>query len=175
MLNRRSFFKSLAGMGIALSYAPAFASMNGKPPEPQEREDKKIFDMSALITFIINGIKRWEQIKNDFSQNEELYSFIASSYPVVMFDHHQLNIKLAANLYIETNYINPYLDEEYRKKMVLYFENKLKDISMEVRFPSTNIEFIQELKKHPLIKDLNWHSPASIRVVIDYLEIERRG
>ncbi|OGK44703.1 hypothetical protein A3B40_04920 [Candidatus Roizmanbacteria bacterium RIFCSPLOWO2_01_FULL_37_16] len=177
MLNRRNFLKSLAGMGITLSYASTFASMDVEQPKPQGSEDKKTMDASGLTIFIINGLKRWEQIKKDFSQSEELSAFIGSSYPVVMFDNHQLDIKIAANLYIETNYIdstNALRREEYRKKMVLYFENDLRELSLEIRFPYSKIETIQKLKAHPQIKDLNWHSPATIRVVIDSLVVEKR-
>lgn len=180
MMNRRNFFKSLAGMGIALSYPPAFAGMEGKQPESQGSEYKKRMDAYGLIMFIHNGVEKWEQIKKDFSENEELCSFCESAMPVVMFDHYQLDVKLAANLYIKSKYIDPanriteelkLKTEEFRLKMISYFENDIRELSLEIRFLLTKIEFIQEIKMHPAIKDLNLQSPASIRVVIDYLKI----
>ena len=68
-------------------------------------------------------------------------------------------------------------EEIIRKRAVRYLKinlknvRTLKDVRIEVRFPSLKIDLIEKLKLHPIIKYLNWHSPASIKVVISYMEV----
>ncbi len=61
--------------------------------------------------------------------------------------------------------------EIIRKEELRYFKKKLKEVRIEVRFHSIKVDLIQKLKLHPIIKDLNWHSLASIKVVISYMRV----
>lgn len=129
---------------------------------------------SELKTFIDNGLERWEQVKKDFLQNREMAAFLKKSYPVVIFDHYQLDVDLAKNLYMaiyDTHKEKVTLEErkreEFRHKMLLHFENELEELSMEIRLPWVDTALIQEIKAYPDIKDLNYlQSIASIRVLI---------
>lgn len=124
---------------------------------------------AELINFINTGIEKWEKVKKDFSQHEEMQAFLKKAYPVVMLDRHQLDIYFIKWLYIKPKNIKTFKEikkEEFRLRMAKYFEKELKEVFLEVRFQRLNIEFIQMLKSHPDIKDLNDLSPASIRVVI---------
>lgn len=130
--------------------------------------------MEKLEKFIYNGLEKWEKIKNDYSHNKEMSAFLKKSYPVVVFDHHQFEIDFVKNLYrplskkrteLTTEEIKA---EELRRQMVSYYENNLKELTLEVRFPSVVIELIQELKMHSSIKDLNSHRRASIKVIISH-------
>ena len=58
-----------------------------------------------------------------------------------------------------------------RKEELRHFKKKLKEVRIEVRFPSIKVDLIQKLKLHPIIKDLNWHSLGSIKVVISYMRV----
>lgn len=129
---------------------------------------------SELKTFIDNGLERWGQIKKEFSQNKEMSAFLKKAYPVIMFDHYQLDVDLAKNLYMavyDTHKEKVTLEErkreEFRQNMVLHFENEIEELSMEIRLPWVDTALIQEIKAYLGIKDLNYlQSTASIRVVI---------
>lgn len=128
---------------------------------------------SDLMAFIADGIKRWEQIKKEFSQNKEMSAFLKKVYPVIMLDHYQLDVDLAKNLYMavyDTHKEKVTLEErkreEFRQKMVLHFENELEELSVEVRLPWVDMALIQDLKAYPDVKDFNLQGPTSIRVVI---------
>ena len=86
-------------------------------------------DNSKLKTFIATSLERWQQIKKDLSNNREMTAYLKKSYPVVIFDHHQLALDFVKNLYDKTDYIdkkNPKPEEikkeEFRLRMVAYFE-----------------------------------------------------
>lgn len=128
---------------------------------------------SDLMAFIDDSIERWEQIKKEFSQHKEMSAFLKKAYPVIMFDHYQLDVDFAKNLYMavydahkEKVTLEERKKEEFRQKMVLHFENELEELSMEIRLPWVEMALIQELKAYPAIKDLNFRCPALIRVVI---------
>lgn len=138
-------------------------------------------DYLKLNKFIDDSLKKWEQIKRDFSDDSDMSNYLKKAYPVVIFDHHQLDLRLAKNLYKpvydpnkEEKDVTPEerKREEFRKKMVLHFENDLQETSLEIRFPYMVIELIQKLKAHPVIRDLNSHSMASIVVIIEHCSIE---
>lgn len=133
---------------------------------------------AELINFINASLERWEKIKKDFPHDKEMSTFLKKAYAVVMLDYHQLDISLARELYKKPKAAKEFEDiikrelrlrEEFRLRMAEYFEKELKVVSLDVRFQHLNIEFIQMLKSHPDIKDLNDPSPASIRVVIAQL------
>lgn len=135
--------------------------------------------MNELEKFINNGLEKWEKIKNDFSHNKEMSQFLKKSYLVIVFDHHQFEVDFAKNLYRPLSRKGGNLTpeeikvEELRQKMVSYFENNLKELTLQVRFPTVAIELIQELKMHPLIKGLNSFSRASIKVTIEHKNFVR--
>lgn|SRR4030067_1706166 len=125
-----------------------------------------------FLKFINAGLAKWERIKKDFSSDKEMSAFLKKAYPIVMFDYHQLDISFARELYIKPKNIKTFEEikkEEFRLKMVEYFEKELKEIYLDARVQSLNIEFIQMLKRHPEIKGLNSESPASIRIVIAHI------
>lgn len=62
--------------------------------------------------------------------------------------------------------------EDFRKKMVLHLEKYLKEICLEIMFPYLDIDFIQELKSQPEIKDFNSVSRADIRVLVCYCKLQ---
>lgn len=139
-------------------------------------------DYLELNQFIDDSLKKWAQIKRGFSDAREMSDYLEKAYPVAMFDDYQLDLRLAKNLYKPVYNLNKEEKditpeerkrEEFRQKMVLHYEKSIKEISLEVRFPSVKIEFIQELKIHPLIKDLNSLSRASIKVTIEHKNIGR--
>lgn len=136
-------------------------------------------DNSELKTFIAASLERWQQIKKDFSNNREMAAYLKKSYPVVMFDHRQLDLDFVKNLYDKTDYIdkkNPKPEElkkeEFRLRMVAYFEKVIKELAVGVRFPVVAIDLIQELKGHPAIKEMNLPSRAIIGVVIGYCKLK---
>ncbi len=132
-----------------------------------------------LQQFIDDGLEKWEKIKNDFSHNKEMFAFLKKSYLVVAFDHQQFDIDFVKNLYRPLSRKGKELTpeeikaEELRKQMVSYYENNLKELTLEVRFPTVAIELIQELKIHTSIKDLNSHNRASIKVIISHWNLTR--
>lgn len=129
-------------------------------------------DNVTLQNFIFTGLKKWKQIKLDFSNNKEMSVFLNRAYPVIMFDHYQLNMELAKNLYrlICSDEKKATLEERqreaFRQKMVSYFENDLQELFLEMRFLWLKIEFIQELKHHPAIRELNHIDQANINIII---------
>ena len=137
-------------------------------------------DNSELKTFIATSLERWQQIKKDFSNNGEMAAYLEKSYPVVIFDHHQLDLDFVKNLYDKTDYIddkkNPKPEEikkeEFRLRMVAYFEKGTKELAVGVRFPVLAIDLIQELKGHSAIKEMNLPSRAIIGVVIGYCKLK---
>lgn len=136
-------------------------------------------DNSELKTFIATSLERWQQIKKDFSNNTEMAAYLKKSYPVVIFDHHQLALDFVKNLYDKTDYINKknpkpeeIKKEEFRQGMVAYFEKGTKELAVGVRFPVLAIDLIQELKGHSAIKEMNLPSRAIIGVVIGYCKLK---
>lgn len=130
-------------------------------------------DNSELKTFIATSLERWQQIKKDFSNNREMAAYLNKSYPVVMFNHHQLDLDFVKNMYDKTDYIdkkNPKPEEikkeEFRLRMVAYFEKAIMELAVGVRFPVLAIDLIQELKGHSAIKEMNLPSCVNIGVVI---------
>ncbi|OGW03245.1 MAG: hypothetical protein A2Z59_07770 [Nitrospinae bacterium RIFCSPLOWO2_02_39_17] len=137
--------------------------------------------MENLDKFVCNSIEKWEKIKNDFSHNKEMSAFLKKSYLVVVFDHYQFEINFVKNLYKPLSKKGRECTpeeikaEELRKQMVSYYENNLKEMTLEIRFPTVVIELIQELKMHLSIKDLNSHRRASIRVAISRWNLVKGG
>lgn len=131
---------------------------------------------SGLNTFIDAAIDKWKRLKADFSSNKEMRAFLSKAYPVVTFDHHQIDLEFAKNMnkpiYSDEKKASSEerKREEFRQKMVSYLENDLKEVFLEIRFSQIEMRFIQELKAHPAIKDLNWQSPASIRIIIEHIK-----
>jgi hypothetical protein len=127
-----------------------------------------------LNNFINDGVLKWEKIKNDLSKVMDMHSFFEKSYLVLMLNSHQVVLDLAITLEPENSDSEK---EIIRKQAVRYLKIRLKavpnlkEVRIEVRFPSIKMDLIQKLKIHPMIKDLNWHSPASIKVVISYMEV----
>lgn len=138
-------------------------------------------DYLKLNEFVDDGLKKWEQIKKDFSDDGQMSNYLKKAYPVVMFDHYQLDVDLAKNLYkaVYDTYKEKVTPEErkreeFRQKMVIYFDEDLRGVFVEVRFfPYMDIELIQRLKKHPSIQGLNSDSLASINVIIHHCFIKR--
>lgn len=129
---------------------------------------------NKLKRFMSGGLEKWEKIKKDFSADDEMSSFLLNAKTVILFDHYQIDSSFAESLYRKINYPNgkeptpeELKQEEYRQKMVSYFEGECREIFFEIRFQELKFGLIQELKMHPAIKDLTWQSPASISVVID--------
>lgn len=129
---------------------------------------------SKLKRFVSGSLEKWEKIKKDFSANGGIAAFLLNAKTVVMFDHHQIDGRFAETLYRKIKYPNgkeptseELKQEEFRQKMVSYFESECREIFFEIRFQELKLGLIQELKMHLAIKDLNLQSPASIRVVID--------
>src|SRR3990167_4221887 len=102
--------------------------------------------MENLDKFVCNSIEKWEKIKNDFSHNKEMSAFLKKSYLVVVFDHYQFEINFVKNLYKPLSKKGRECTpeeikaEELRKQMVSYYENNLKEMTLEIRFPTVAIE-----------------------------------
>lgn len=133
-------------------------------------------EFKVLKNFIREAAEKWERIKDDLSRDEDVSRFLKKAYPVINFDHHQLGLNLAKNLYTETVCLDPQKPlrdekelERFRQRMVSYLENEIEVVFFEVRFAYLNMELIQKVKAHKELKVLNSQDPASIRVVVDYL------
>gem|GEM_PF-6999216 len=120
------------------------------------------------------GLQTWEEVKKSFSVDTEMIAFLKGAYPVVCLDHHQLDLKLARNLYVSV--LSSGADESFRKdlerkeafrlKMVEYFENQTKSIKLEIRFGSLKFNLIEKLKRNELIRSLNVSGKESINVIV---------
>ena len=128
-----------------------------------------------LNNFIIDNVLKWEKIKNDLSQTPDMQFFLEKSYLVLMLNSHQIALDLP--LIIKAENSDP--EKELIRKLAavrdltknLKAVRDLKEVRVEVRFPSIKVDLIQKLKLHPIIKDLNWHSLGSIKVVISYMRV----
>lgn len=129
-------------------------------------------DISGLKEFISAGIGRWELIKGEFSQDCEIAAYLRESTLVVNMDHHQLDLGFARRLDKQTTGDKKDLKpeeaarEEFRQKMAAYLESGLRRLYLEVRFTYIEIDYIQKLKAHQEIRDMNSPSCASIRVIV---------
>lgn len=127
---------------------------------------------SDLKAFINTGLERWDQIKKGFSNDKEMAVFLKKAYPVILFDHFQLDMDLAKNLYkplySDENKAKPEerKAEEFRQKMLIHLENDANGLFLELRFYYIDMKLINELKTHPVIRNINQHGNASIKVVI---------
>lgn len=127
---------------------------------------------SELKVFLGAGLERWDQIKKGFSNNKEMTSFLKKAYPVILFDHFQLDMDLAKNLYkslySDENKAKPEerKAEEFRQKMLIHLENDARKLFLELRFYYVDMELVNELKTYSVIRNINQHGKASIKVVI---------
>lgn len=138
-------------------------------------------DFKGLLEFIDSGVETWKKVKQDLSPHNETTALLNKAYPVVMFDHLQLDLNTARNLYMKTRYLQPenpvpeeLQREKLRKKMLTHFEKRLQKVFFEIRFLSLNIELIEIVKAHPLIKELSQHGRASIRVIVKECDAVKR-
>lgn len=136
-----------------------------------------VITYQETLDLIETGLQTWDEVKKTFSPDTELTAFLRGAYPVVCLDHHQLDMKIARNLYTSVlPTAGGRVDESFRKelerreafrlKMVHYFENQAKSVRLEVRFGSLRFEFIEKLKRNNLIKDFNNSGKESIVVVL---------
>lgn len=130
-------------------------------------------DFKKLLEFIDSGIEAWEKVRQDLSLDKEAAAFLNKAYPVVMFDHYQLDLDMAKKLYIKTRYHKPEksISEEvkrdkFRLKMLTHFEKSLKEVFFEIRFPYLNIELIEIVKAHHILRELNRTGRVFIRVIV---------
>ena len=125
---------------------------------------------SDLKAFLNTGHEIWKRIKNDFSNSQS--DCMMKAYLVLVCGHQQIDIDLARNLY------KPLFSdenkakseerkaEELRREIVYCVENNLHRLSLEARFPSVDIDLIEELRAHAMLSDINHSSRASVRVII---------
>lgn len=95
-------------------------------------------EFQILNGFITNSAERWERIKGDLSRDEDVSRFLKKSYPVINFDHHQLDLSLARTLYTGTVYLDPQKPpreekerERFHLRMVSYLENEIEVVFFE--------------------------------------------
>lgn len=126
-----------------------------------------------LKAFLNTGLEIWKHLKKDFPHRKAMSDFLMESYPVIVCGHHQIDLDLARNLYKplysdEKKVIKPEerKAEELRQRVAYSVENGLESLSLEARFPSVDIELIEELRAHATLKDINHSSRASVRVII---------
>lgn len=130
-----------------------------------------------MLEMIEAGLQTWEEVKKSFSADIEMTDFLKKAYPVDCLDHHQLDLKLARNLYLSVLPADGgSIDESFRKdlerkeafrlKMVEYFENQAKSIRLEIRFGSLKFDLIEKLKRNELISGCNNSGKESINVIV---------
>lgn len=137
-------------------------------------------DISGLKEFISAGVGRWDLIKREFSHDTELAAYLRSSTLVVNMDHHQLDLDFARRLDKQTSgdkkdmKLEEVAREEFRQKMAAYLESGLRRLYLEVRFPFIEIDYIQKLKAHQEIRDMNSAGRASIRVIVRVHDVSNK-
>lgn len=132
-----------------------------------------------LKTFIHAALEKFERVKKDFSHSKAKSDFLKKAYPVLVCGHHQIDMDLARNLYkpiySDENKAKPEerTAEELRRRIVCSVENGLERLSIEARFQSVDIDLIAELRAHPMLRDINHSSQASVRVIIHYSDLRK--
>lgn len=167
MFTRREFFKASA---IVWVLNPLALIEQMEVPDAEEGDMPEIkMDQRFLTSFIEEGLRKWKEVQNSFSADQAMRSFLAKAVPVVCFDHMQLDMESVKELYkpIKADPDNKGKEQESRRlKRVGYYETIMQEISLEVRFPVMNMDSIDRLKRHPLIRAMNSTGTSSIAVVI---------